>query len=163
VLTFGARDLRVSECEVTYEDRVVRAITCPIGIEPGEFHARLKEPEVQNRMEKFNEKYRGVQLVISVDRLDYIKGIPLRLAAIEAFLTKHPEYIRKVVFLQVVIPSREDVEGYQRLHTDVNESVSRINSKFGQSPVLPLLTTSLINFHRGYRSYPSPPAIQFRV
>lgn len=71
--------------------------------------------------------------MVSVDRLDYIKGIPLRLDAIEAFLTKHPEYIGKVVLLQVVIPSREDVDEYKRLHDDINEKVSSINSKFGLS------------------------------
>ena len=68
---------------------------------------------------------------MSVDRLDYIKGIPLRLDAMETFLTQHPEYIGKVVLLQVLIPSREAVEGYRHLHREIDESVSRINGKFG--------------------------------
>lgn len=130
-LTLGARALEVSDFEVSYEHRTIKTTTCPIGIEPAEFHARLKEPKVQDRAKMLNEKYKDVKLMVSVDRLDYIKGIPLRLDAMEAFLTRHPEYIGRVVLLQVLIPSREDVGGYQRLHDDINERVSGINSKFG--------------------------------
>jgi trehalose 6-phosphate synthase len=132
-LTLGARGLEVSDFEVSYECRTIRTATCPIGIEPEEFHAKLKEPKVQDRAKLLNEKYKDVKLMVSVDRLDYIKGIPLRLDAMETFLTKHPEYVGRVVLLQVLIPSREDVEGYQRLHDDINERVSGINSKFGSS------------------------------
>jgi trehalose 6-phosphate synthase len=49
----------------------------------------------------------------------------------DALLTQHPDLIGKVVSMQVLIPSREDVEGYQRLHTDISERVSRINEKSG--------------------------------
>ena len=78
-----------------------------------------------------NKRYQDVKLIVSVDRLDYIKGIPLRIDAMETFLTQHPEYIGKVVLLQVLIPSREAVEGYRHLHHQIDESVSRINGKFG--------------------------------
>lgn len=56
---------------------------------------------------------------------------PLRIDAMETFLTKHPKYVGKVVLLQVLIPSREAVEGYRHLHHQINERVSRINGKFG--------------------------------
>jgi trehalose 6-phosphate synthase len=82
-------------------------------------------------MEMLNKRYQDVKLIVSVDRLDYIKGIPLRIDAMETFLTQHPEYIGKVVLLQVLIPSREDVEGYRHLHDQINKSISRINGKFG--------------------------------
>jgi trehalose-6-phosphate synthase len=95
-----------------------------------------------------NKRYQDVKLIVSVDRLDYIKGIPLRIDAMEAFLTQHPEYIGKVVLLQLLIPSREDVEGYRNLHNQIDEGVSRINGKFGSylqtspafDPPLTLLT-----------------------
>ena len=106
-------------------------ITCPIGIEPAEFHTRLQQADVRYRIEMLNKRYQDVKLIVSVDRLDYIKGIPLRMDAMETFLTQHPEYIGKVVLLQVLIPSREDVEGYRHLHDQINESISRINGKFG--------------------------------
>lgn len=74
-----------------------------------------------------------MQLMISVDRLDYIKGIPLRIAAIDKLLTKHPELVGKCALLQVIIPSREEVPGYKELHTSIDASVSAVNAKYGMS------------------------------
>jgi hypothetical protein len=54
-----------------------------------------------------------MKLLISVDRLDYVNGIPLRMDAMETLLTHHPELIGKIALLQILIPNREDVEGYQ--------------------------------------------------
>ncbi|KAH8585947.1 glycosyl transferase, partial [Bisporella sp. PMI_857] len=130
--------LEVSDSEVSYEGHTIRTSNSPIGIDPEEFRARLKEPKVQDRAKLLNEKYKDVNLVVSIDRLDYIKGIPLRLDAMNTFLTKHPEYAGKVVFLQVLIPSREDVVGYQHLNDNINERVSSIYSKFGDIEFSPV-------------------------
>jgi trehalose-6-phosphate synthase len=108
-------------------------MTNPIGIEPGDFHAILRQPHVQDRVHTLREKYKDMKLLISVDRLDYIKGIPLRMEAVDMLLTSHPELVGKVVLLQILIPSREDLEGYQRLHSVISEKVSRVNEKFGLS------------------------------
>jgi len=70
--------------------------------------------------------------MVGVDRLDYIKGVPQKLHALEVFLTEHPEWIGKVVLVQVAVPSRQDVEEYQNLRAVVNELVGRINGKFGK-------------------------------
>ena len=125
------RGLEVSGSQVHYQGRIVKLVTCPIGIEPTEFHTILRQPRVQNRIDVLLERYRDVKLMISVDRLDYVKGIPLRMDAMEALLTKHPELVGSVVLLQIIVPSREGVEGYQHLYSQINESVSRINGKFG--------------------------------
>lgn len=74
-----------------------------------------------------------MKLIVGVDRLDYIKGVPQKLHALEVFLTEHPEWIGKVVLVQVAVPSRQDVEEYQNLRAVVNELVGRINGKFGKS------------------------------
>ena len=71
--------------------------------------------------------------MISVDRLDHTKGIPLRIAAIERLLTKHPELVGNCALLQVIIPSREEVPDYQELHTSIDTSVSAVNAKYGMS------------------------------
>jgi len=67
-----------------------------------------------------------------VDRLDYIKGVPQKLHALEMFLSQHPEWQEKVVLVQVAVPSRQDVEEYQHLQIVVNELVGRINGRFGR-------------------------------
>lgn len=72
-------------------------------------------------------------MIISVDRLDYIKGVPQKLRALETFLTRYPEWIGNLVLMQVAVPTRQDVEEYQSLQAEVNELVGRINGKHGKS------------------------------
>lgn len=105
----------------------------PIGIDPDKFTEGLKSPKVQNRIASLENKFQGTKLMVSVDRLDYIKGIPQKLHALEVFLSQHPEWVGKVVLVQVAVPSRQDVEEYQNLRAVVNELVGRINGKFGKS------------------------------
>lgn len=105
----------------------------PIGIDPGKFAEGLKSPKIQNRIASLESKFRGTKLMVSVDRLDYIKGIPQKLHALEVFLSSHPEWVGKVVLVQVAVPSRQDVEEYQNLRAVINELVGRINGKFGKS------------------------------
>lgn len=64
--------------------------------------------------------------------------MPQKLHALEVFLTEHPEWIGKVVLIQVAVPSREDVEEYQNLRAIVNEHVGRINGKFGTIEFMPI-------------------------
>jgi len=70
--------------------------------------------------------------------LDYIKGVPQKLHALELFLTQHPEWIGKVVLVQLAVPSRQDVEEYQNLRATVNELVGRINGRFGTVEFMPI-------------------------
>lgn len=90
------------------------------------------------RIASLENKFAGVKLMVGVDRLDYIKGVPQKLHALEVFLTEHPEWIGKVVLVQVAVPSREDVEEYQNLRAVVNEHVGRINGKFGTIEFMPI-------------------------
>ena len=76
--------------------------------------------------------------MIGVDRLDYIKGVPQKLQSFEIFLTQHPEWVGKVVLVQLAIPSRQDVEEYQNLRACVNELVGRINGRFGTIEHMPI-------------------------
>lgn len=105
----------------------------PIGIDPEKFLEGLKNTKVQNRIASLESKFQGMKLMVSVDRLDYIKGIPQKLHALEVFLCNHPEWVGKVVLVQVAVPSRQDVEEYQNLRAVVNELVGRINGRFGKS------------------------------
>lgn len=103
----------------------------PIGIDPEKYVKSLKNQVVIDRIQTLENKFAGVKLIVGVDRLDYIKGVPQKLHALEIFLTEHPEWVGKIVLVQIAIPSREDVEEYQNLKAVVNELVGRINGKFG--------------------------------
>lgn len=79
-----------------FEGRVVHVGTFPIGIDPSKFTNGLEKDEVKQRIAKLRQKFEGVKVLIGVDRLDYIKGVPQKLHAFEMFLSQHPEWKEKV-------------------------------------------------------------------
>jgi len=91
----------------------------------------LKKDSVQKRIAYLKEKFQDAKILVGVDRLDYIKGVPQKLLAFENFLTQHPEWIGKVILVQVAVPSREDVKEYQYLQSVVSQLVGKINGEFG--------------------------------
>ncbi|PKK77860.1 hypothetical protein RhiirC2_731063 [Rhizophagus irregularis] len=123
---------------IDYEGRHVHVGTFPIGIDPEKFSEGLKLQKVQERIKTLESKFKDVKLIVGVDRLDYIKGVPQKFHALEVFLSQHPEWIGKVVLVQVAVPSRQDVEEYQNLRANVNELVGRINGKFGTVEFMPI-------------------------
>ncbi|KAK4038325.1 glycosyltransferase [Parachaetomium inaequale] len=123
---------------VEWHGRFVTVGAFPIGIDPEKFVEGLQKENVQNRIAALKRKFEGVKLIVGVDRLDYIKGVPQKLHALEVFLTEHPEWIGKIVLVQVAVPSRQDVEEYQNLRAVVNELVGRINGKFGTIEFMPI-------------------------
>ncbi|TVR74382.1 MAG: bifunctional alpha,alpha-trehalose-phosphate synthase (UDP-forming)/trehalose-phosphatase [Marinilabiliales bacterium] len=79
------------------------------------------------------------KIILSIDRLDYAKGIPQRLEAFEDFLSRNPGYLEKVSLALFVIPSREVVAEYQQQRRLVEELVGRINGEFGTLNWMPVL------------------------
>ncbi|TDL25664.1 glycosyltransferase family 20 protein [Rickenella mellea] len=123
---------------VEFEGRLAHVGTYPIGIDPDSFLDNLKKDKVVKRIKEFEQRFQGVKVIVGVDRLDYIKGVPQKLHALELFLTQHPEWIGKVVLVQLAVPSRQDVEEYQNLRSTVNELVGRINGRFGTVDFMPI-------------------------
>ena len=70
--------------------------TFPIGIDPEGFVNGPTSPPVAKRIKELEQRFQGVKLIVGVDRLDYIKGVPQKMAALEVFLEQHPEWIGKV-------------------------------------------------------------------
>lgn len=121
-----------------FEGKLVHVGTFPIGIDPDKFTTGLAQPKIQDRIARLQDKFKGVKVLVGVDRLDYIKGVPQKLHAFELFLSQHPEWQEKVVLVQVAVPSRENVEEYQMLETVVNELVGKINGRFGTVEFTPI-------------------------
>jgi trehalose 6-phosphate synthase len=123
---------------VEFLGKLVTVGAFPIGIEPEKFASGLQKDNVVERIQVLEKRFENVKVIVGVDRLDYIKGVPQKLHALEVFLTEHPEWIGKVVLVQVAVPSRQDVEEYQNLRAVVNELVGRINGKFGTVEFTPI-------------------------
>lgn len=131
---------------VEFQGRFVNVGAFPIGIDVDTFTEGLKQDSVIQRIKQLKETFKDVKIIVGVDRLDYIKGVPQKLHAMEIFLNEHPEWIGKVVLVQVAVPSRGDVEEYQYLRSVVNELVGRINGQFG--------TVEFVPIHFMHRSIP---------
>jgi len=115
---------------MTPDDRVVAAMTAPISIDVGEFSRLAADPATEGDIREIGQQFADRTLLIGMDRLDYTKGIVERLLAIEALLERSPELGRQVAFLQVAVPSRDDVDEYRRLRSAVEGHIGRINGQF---------------------------------
>jgi trehalose-6-phosphate synthase len=81
-------------------------------------------------IEALSEQFAGRTLLLGVDRLDYTKGIAERLLAIELLLERRADLRTKLAFVQVAVPSRDDVREYRNLRAAVERHIGRINGQF---------------------------------
>jgi trehalose 6-phosphate synthase/phosphatase len=110
----------------------------PMGIDAARFDALVSDPEVRARVDAIRRDAAGRRIVLGVDRLDYTKGIPLRLEALAHLLERDPSLRDGMRYVQVAVPSRGDVDSYQRFRRQVEETVGRINGTFGTLHSLPI-------------------------
>ena len=115
---------------VQYEGRRVKLGVFPMGIDPAPFVERAEDPEVAEEAARLRVDD-DVRLLVGIDRLDYSKGIPRRLLALERLLMRYPEWHERVRMVQIAVPSREKVAAYQRIRRKVEELVGGINGRFG--------------------------------
>lgn len=132
------RHIPIKPFGVEYQGRYAKIAAFPIGIDPEKFANALETKVVKDRIAVLEQKYKDVKLIIGVDRLDYTKGLPQKLRALEVFLRQHPKWVGKVVLVQVAVPSRQAVDEYQRLRSVVNELVGRISGNFGSIEPTPI-------------------------
>ncbi len=120
-------------------DHPVKVDTFPMGIDYEKFATAAADPEIQGEREELRTALADVKVVLSVDRLDYSKGIARRLEGFETFLESNPEYLGKVVLLMIVVPSRIGVRQYNRMKRQIEELVGKINGRFGQLGWTPVI------------------------
>lgn len=132
--TDGAWDGR----NFTYDGRTSRIGVYPIGIEPDEFRepARLSVPSLSDVLSLPPDP--DNKIIVGVDRLDYTKGIPLRLRALDRMLERRPSMRGKVTFVQISAPSRTRVPEYVKEREDVEMLVGQINGKFSEMGWAPI-------------------------
>lgn len=124
--------------QILLGNRVVKVDAFPMGIDYDHFANAALHPEVDKEVKRIRKELGKHKVIISIDRLDYTKGIPLRLEAFDLFLERNPEYREKVVLILVVVPSRTKVEHYAQLKKEIDELVGRINGKHGTIDWVPI-------------------------
>ncbi len=123
--------VQVHGSAVTMPDgRLVSTSCAPISIDAAEFSRLATDQETSRDIEALSEQFAGRTLLLGVDRLDYTKGIAERLLAIEMLLERRPDLRSKLAFLQVAVPSRDDVREYRNLRAAVERHIGRINGQF---------------------------------
>jgi trehalose-6-phosphate synthase len=130
---------------VGFQGRDVRVGAFPIGVDVRGLEDRARLESVGREAAAIREGLRVDKLLLSVDRLDYTKGIPERFEAIDQFFTIHPQLKGAVSLLQIAVPSRAEVSEYRELKRGVDELVGRINGKHAQHGWQPI--------HCTYRSF----------
>ena len=128
---------KVADDVVLHRGRRTRIRDFPIGIIAEDFRqpdASDSEKEITAVLSPFSRHRK----LLGVDRLDYTKGIPERLLAFGRMLEVFPEWRSKVSFLQVSVPSREDVPEYMEQRSRVENIVGRINGEFGEADWVPI-------------------------
>ncbi len=132
--------------KITVENRLVMVDALPMGIDYDKYAESAAAPETLAREVRYRTSIGDVQMILTIDRLDYSKGIPERLKAFERFLQEHPEFREKVSFFMVVVPSRDTVPKYRQLKEEIDLLVGRINGSFARLNWTPV--------HYFYRSFP---------
>lgn len=125
--------------QILTSDHIVKVDTFPMGIDFERFWAAPSEPDIHREEQELRSTVPAVKIILSVDRLDYSKGILNRLEGYEVFLETDPEYHGKVVLLMIVVPSRIGVRQYDRMKRQIEELVGKINGRFGRVGWTPVL------------------------
>jgi len=115
----------------------------PISVDFDSLSQGANRKEVEQEMENLRREFNleGKYIGVGMDRIDYTKGIPERLEALDKFLEDNPDYRDKIVFIQAGMPSRTQIESYQKLHQRMEYLIEHINEKYGNEswqPVIPL-------------------------
>jgi trehalose 6-phosphate synthase len=127
--------------QVTRGGHVTTVRPFPISIDASANEALATGPEVKAAMDQWRKKLRleGRLLGVGIERLDYTKGIPDRLRAIDMFLENHEEWRGKFQFVQVAAPSRTHIPAYQAIEDEIEKLVEEVNwrwSRNGWQPVV---------------------------
>jgi len=113
------------------DERLVTADAFPMGIDYERYRQGAATTQARRNAEQIRVGNGGRKLVLSVDRLDYTKGIPERLSAYDAFLDRYPEWKDRVTLVCLTVPSRTRVGEYRMLKERVERLVGAINGKHG--------------------------------
>jgi trehalose 6-phosphate synthase/phosphatase len=112
------------------DKRMVHVGAFPMGINYELYHNAILNPAIQKQADQLRRNYGDNKLILSVDRLDYSKGVLHRLRGFAQFLDHHPEYRGQISLVMVLVPSRDSVGRYAELKTKVDETIGFVNGRY---------------------------------
>jgi len=123
-------DLRFKLDQVQLDNRTVFVDAFPMGINYQLYYDAILQPEVQEKALELKKMYGSHKLMLSVDRLDYSKGILHRIEGFSLFLEHNPEYKEKISLAMIIVPSRDNVKSYADLKSKIDKMIGAINGKY---------------------------------
>ncbi|MEJ2664084.1 MAG: bifunctional alpha,alpha-trehalose-phosphate synthase (UDP-forming)/trehalose-phosphatase, partial [Spirochaetia bacterium] len=123
---------------ITLKNRIIKTDVFPMGIDYNKYAKGHTKKPVKKEIDDMRKEIGQRKILLSIDRLDYTKGIPQRLKAYEEFLHKYPEYKEKISLLLIAAPSRTNVAQYKKLKRELDELVSSINGKYATMGWVPI-------------------------
>jgi len=148
--------LQSNQSYLEWENRKVKTGVFPISIDYDKFHNAFKQREIVELRDLIKSKFDKKKIIFSADRLDYTKGVYNRLRAYELFLKRFPEYHEKVVFIIVIVPSRDAISKYAERKKMIDEYIGNLNSRIGSFHWQPVIYQySSLNFNELMAMYTS--------
>ncbi|MEX0911942.1 MAG: trehalose-6-phosphate synthase [Gemmatimonadota bacterium] len=140
VQTMTDADVDWRSRSVMLDGRRCHVRSFPISIDVEAFRSAASGPDAEVQMKRIRDRYTptGGTIGLGVDRLDYSKGIPEKLKALEFLWERYPEFRERITFIQVAVPSRSDIEAYDELTRKVEKQVAEINDRFGTEEWRPI-------------------------
>lgn len=120
--------VNISANIITAGERSVVVESFPMGIDDQKYASLPNEPAVKEDIRLIEDNFKDNKIILSIDRLDYSKGILQRLTAFELLLKEHPEYHQKITLYMVVVPSRDTVPQYAQLRDQIDKRAGNINA-----------------------------------
>jgi alpha,alpha-trehalose-phosphate synthase [UDP-forming] len=126
---------------IHFQDRIIHVGAFPISVDYDSYQEMARSTEAQRHVQTLRSRYTRDtrQLGLCVDRVDYTKGIPERLRALELLWSEHPEMCGRFTFIFVCTPSRNNLPAYAQLEQDVADSVFAINQKYRTDDWTPIV------------------------
>ena len=124
---------------ILMKERIIKAEMFPLGIDFEKFHNANSDPKVVAQLKQIKTNFQDKKIIFSVDRLDYTKGVTHRLSGFERFLDKHSQWRGKVVFILIIVPSRQIISKYNERKKLIEERVGRINGKYSSLEWQPII------------------------
>lgn len=124
---------------IVHEDREIEVVSNPISVDVADFARIADDPDTATRVSQLQSDLGDPEfLFLGADRLDYTKGIDVRLRAFETLLSERPELGEKSKFVQIGVPSRQSIGDYVEIRQEIEEIAGRINSTHGSRHRMPV-------------------------
>ena len=141
-------EVELESSRVRFKGRTTTVVSVPIGVDYDRIQGFAADAALAKEQERLTTllDLRAEVIGLGVDRLDYTKGIPERLNAIDALMAQRPDLRGRVTFVQIGVPSRSDLDSYAAIESEIGQRIADLNARYampGRAPVVTYYTTPL--------------------